>query len=141
METLRARTGRSPTSPRKMAPWGASGSLRTHADDARMGEVRQAYSTREVSEQNRTTSGGGGGGKGPGQEEPAPVQHAPDTRPGQCEQQTRAGTPSSTTGQKDEVHGAPAPRLCARNASGGVLRPQAGCRSRGRRGDVAGLRA
>src|SRR6516165_540830 len=65
-----AGTGRSPARPGPSVPRDASGSLRTHADDERTGEVGQTRSTGEVSEQRRATGGGGDGGKGSGQREP-----------------------------------------------------------------------
>ena len=53
METPWLRTGRAPVSPSQMARRGASGSLRTHADDEQAGAVGQFRTTEEVLEQSR----------------------------------------------------------------------------------------
>src|SRR5437870_8647344 len=84
METPRLRTGRAPVAPAQMARWGASGSLRTHADEGQAGAVGQFRTTEEVLEQSRAIGGGGDGGKGTGQEEFAAVRCSPDTGPGQA---------------------------------------------------------
>src|SRR5208282_1790809 len=74
-------TGRSLVRPGRKVSGDASGSLRTHADDERTGEVGQTCSTWEVLEQRRAAGGGGDGGKGSGQREPATAKRVPDTAP------------------------------------------------------------
>jgi hypothetical protein len=59
-----------------MARWGASGSLRTHADDGQAGAVGQFRTTEEVLEQSRAAGSGGDGGKGTGQGEFATVHRS-----------------------------------------------------------------
>src|SRR5439155_10074443 len=139
-ETPRTRTGRSPGCPQQWLPWAASGSLSTHADDERAGEIGQAGSTDEVAEQRRATGRGGDGGKRSGQRKPATAKRAPDTEPGGRAQCAGAGTASGKTGQEAAVHGAPASQLRHPSSAGGVSRAEA--RGRAGRGwrDVAALR-
>src|SRR6516162_7736869 len=94
-EAPRTGTGRSPVHPGQFVLRDASGSLRTHADDERTGEVGQTRSTGEVSEQRRATGSGGDGGKGSGQREPASAKRVPDTEPERRAQCAGAGTSSS----------------------------------------------
>src|ERR1043166_241969 len=140
METPRLRTGRAPASPPKMARWGASGSLRTHADDERAGAVGQFRTTEEVPEQSRATGGGGDGGKGTGQGQFATAHHSPDSGPGQGGTRAGANTEGCTARQGGEIYRAVPSRVRRRHAAGGVLQPQAGCRTGRRRRDVAALR-
>jgi hypothetical protein len=100
-EHARTHLAREPGEPRAARPRrrAASGSPRTHADDERPGAVAQAHSTDEVSEQRWATplgsaSRGGDGGKGPGQGEPEPARHSPDTVPGCCATGAGSGTSS-----------------------------------------------
>src|SRR6516164_6861106 len=95
-----AGTGRSPARPGQSVPRDASGSLRTHADDERTGEVGPTRSTGEVSEQRRATGGGGDGGKGSGQREPASAKRVPDTEPERRAQCAGAGTSGSKRRKK-----------------------------------------
>jgi len=90
-ETPRTGTGRSRVCPTPTTGQAASGSLRTHADDARTREVGWPHSTREVLEQwprpsARPTSpdavaSGGDGGKGASQGKSTWDPHSPDTAP------------------------------------------------------------
>jgi len=129
METPRLRTGRAPVSPAQMARWGASGSLRTHADDEQAGAVGQFRTTEEVLEQSRATGGGGDGGKGTGQEEFATVRRSPDPGPGQGGTWAGADTAGSKARQGGAIHCVAPSRVRRRHAAGGVLQPQAGCRT------------
>ena len=65
----------------------ASGSLRTHADDARTQEVGRSHSTREPLEQTRPDGCGEGGGKGIDQGESGGRNHA-------CGRRADTGMPS-----------------------------------------------
>ncbi len=63
----------------------ASGSLKTHAEDARTQAVGWLHSTWEIPEQTWNDLGSGGnGGKATSQREDASEFHAPDTEPGQA---------------------------------------------------------
>src|SRR5207237_5523378 len=100
-----------PCSPAGMAQQVVSGSLRTHADDARTWEVGRSRSTREALEQNRATGGGEGGGKGIGQRETASANHAPDSGLGERATSAAADTSSCEDRSKNAVHLADAPHL------------------------------
>ncbi len=90
-ETPRARTGRSRVRPTQVTGQAASGSLRTHADDARTREVGWPHSTCEVPEQRCQQSArpkssdaaacGGDGEKGASLGESTCEPHPPDTVP------------------------------------------------------------
>src|SRR5712691_1130988 len=96
--------------------------------------------TEEVLEQSRATGGGGDGGKGTGQEEFAAVDRPPDTGPGQGGTWAGADTAGGEARQGGAIHCVAPPRVRRRHAAGGVLQPQAGCRTGRRRRDVAALR-
>ena len=90
-ETPCTGTGRSRVRPTPTTGQAASGSLRTHADDARMWEVGWPRSTWEVPEQRRrqparpwspgSALGGGDGGKGASQGKSTGDPHPPDSVP------------------------------------------------------------
>ena len=90
-ETPRTGTGRSRVRPTPTRGQAASGSLRTHADEARTWEVGWPRSTWEVPEQRwwkparpwspGSAAGGGDGGKGASQGKSTGVPHPPDSGP------------------------------------------------------------
>src|SRR5688572_22342672 len=105
MDAPCAGTGRTRARLRNVSAQAASGSPRTHADDARARAVRQLRSTREAAEQSRGTGCGGGGGKGAGEGEPARAKHAPNAESEERAQCARAGTQ-----QRSRMAGSGSPR-------------------------------
>src|SRR5215467_9259480 len=119
--------------------WPASGRRGAVADDERTWEVRLRNSSWEADEQSRATGCGVGGAKCGGRGECEPAKHAPGAGPGKCVTGAGAHTASRKATEEGTVHLA-LPPYQRRTTPGGILRPQARCRTGCGWADMAGLR-
>src|SRR5262249_23156101 len=108
--------------------WPASGRRGAVADDERTWEVRLRNSSWEADEQSRATGCGVGGAKCGGRGECEPAKHAPGAGPGKCVTGAGAHTASRKATEQGTVHLALPPSQ-RRTTPGGILSPQARCRT------------